>query len=141
MIQREPGGESVEALLESMEMGAEVQVAMSWVNWCEVLTRAQRDYLGMTAKELTTALAGVELVSFGEAAAELAAGYGMKGQSGSLFRGSGLSCPCQEQKGDRLDREQGLGALRVGRTDQTDSPLSRRSPATHQLATATLLLK
>ena len=75
MVQGERGGDRVEALLDSIESGADVQVAISWVNWCEVLTRAQRDNPSMTADELTGALGGVELVPFGEAAAELAAGY------------------------------------------------------------------
>ena len=75
MIQGEPGGERIEALLDSIELGADVQVAISSVNWCEVLTRTRRDHHGMTAEELAAALSGVELVPFGKAAAELAAGY------------------------------------------------------------------
>jgi len=75
MIQNEPGGMRVEGLLDSLELGAKVKVAMSWVNWCEVLTRTQRDNKTMTAEDLNAALAGVELVPFGRAAAELAAGY------------------------------------------------------------------
>jgi len=75
MIQNEPGGMRVEGLLDSLEHGAKVKVAMSWVNWCEVLTRTQRDNKTMTAEDLNAALAGVELVPFGRAAAELAAGY------------------------------------------------------------------
>lgn len=84
MIQGEPGGERVEALLDSLEFGADVKVAMSWVNWCEVLTRAQRDNNGMTAGELTATLAGVELVPFGQAAAELAANYARVNRALSL---------------------------------------------------------
>jgi ribonuclease VapC len=75
MIQSERGGDRVESLLNSIESSANVRVAMSWVNWCEVLTRAQRDNPAMTANELTAALAGVELVPFGAAAADLAASY------------------------------------------------------------------
>jgi ribonuclease VapC len=84
MVQRERGGERVEGLLDSVELGAEMHIAISWVNWCEVLTRAQRDNPGMTADELTGALAGVELVPFGEAAAELAAGYAKVSRALSL---------------------------------------------------------
>jgi ribonuclease VapC len=84
MIQGECGGERVEALLDSIEAGAEVRVAISWVNWCEVLTRAQRDNPWMTADELTAVLAGVELVPFGAAAAELAASYARVSRTLSL---------------------------------------------------------
>jgi PIN domain nuclease of toxin-antitoxin system len=84
MIQGEAGGDRVEELLNSIESGADVQVAISWVNWCEVLTRAQRDYLGMTAEELTGALAGVEVVPFGEVEAKLACGYARISQALSL---------------------------------------------------------
>lgn len=75
MLNGEAGGDRVESLLESMEGVANVRVALSWVNWCEVLTRTQRDNPEATAEELTSALAGVELVPFGPAAAQLAAGY------------------------------------------------------------------
>lgn len=84
MIQGEPGGERVEALLDSLEFSTDVKVAMSWVNWCEVLTRAQRDNAGMTAEELTAALAGIELVPFGQAAAKLAASYAKVNRALSL---------------------------------------------------------
>lgn len=84
MIQGEPGGERIEALLDSLELGADVQMAISSVNWCEVLTRTQRDNRGMTAEELTAALSGVELVPFGNAAAELAASYAQVDRALSL---------------------------------------------------------
>jgi ribonuclease VapC len=84
MIQGERGGDRVEALLDSIESGAEVRAAMSWVNWCEVLTRVQRDNPAMAADELTAVLAGVELVPFGAAAAELAASYARVSRSLSL---------------------------------------------------------
>lgn len=84
MVQCEPGGERLEALLDSIQLGADVRVAMSWVNWCEVLTRAQRDNPGMTGDDLTAALAGVELVPFGRGAAELAAGYAQVSRALSL---------------------------------------------------------
>jgi ribonuclease VapC len=84
MIQDETGGDRVETLLSSIEAGADVQVAISWVNFCEVLTRTQRDYLGMTAEELLGALAGVELVPFGEIEAKLACGYARVSRALSL---------------------------------------------------------
>jgi PIN domain nuclease of toxin-antitoxin system len=84
MVQGEPGGERVEALLDALELGADVQIAISSVNWCEVLTRTQRDNRGMTAEELTAALAGIEQVPFDKAAAELAASYARVSQTLSL---------------------------------------------------------
>ena len=84
MIQGEPGGERVETLLDSLEPGADVQVAISSVNWCEILTRVQRDNRSMTAEDLTAALAGVELVPFDKEAAELAAIYARVNQALSL---------------------------------------------------------
>jgi PIN domain nuclease of toxin-antitoxin system len=84
MIQGERGGERVEALLDSIEAGADLQVYVSWVNWCEVLTRNRRDNPEVTADELTAALAGVELVPFAGDAAELAAGYSQVNQALSL---------------------------------------------------------
>jgi len=84
MIQGERGGDRVESLLSSIEPSADVRVAMSWVNWCEVLTRAQRDNPGMTSDELTAALAGVELVPFGAVVAALAASYARVSRALSL---------------------------------------------------------
>jgi PIN domain nuclease of toxin-antitoxin system len=84
MIQHEPGGERVEALLDSIQASAQVTVGLSWVNWCEVLTRAQRDYPAMTAEDLTASLAGVELVPFGGSLAELAASYALLSRALSL---------------------------------------------------------
>jgi PIN domain nuclease of toxin-antitoxin system len=84
MVQGERGGERVEALLDSIELGADVKVAVSSVNWCEVLTRTKRDNDGMTAQELTAALSGVELVPFGRADAEVAANYAVVNRALSL---------------------------------------------------------
>ena len=84
MILHEPGGERIEALLDAIEAGADMQVAISSVNWCEILTRAQRDYRGMTSEDLTAALAKVDLVPFSRAAAEVAAGYALVSQALSL---------------------------------------------------------
>jgi len=84
MIQGEPGGEQVEALLDAAELGADVQIAISSVNWCEILTRTQRDNNGMTSEELSAALVGVKLIPFDRAASELAASYALFSQSLSL---------------------------------------------------------
>jgi PIN domain nuclease of toxin-antitoxin system len=84
MVQGEPGGERVEALLDSIQLGTDVKVAICSVNWCEILTRTKRDNDGMTAQELTAALTGVELVPFGRADAEAAAAYSVISRSLSL---------------------------------------------------------
>ena len=84
MIQGERGGERVEALLDAIEVDTDVMVAISSVNWCEILTRTQRDNNSMTAEQLSAALAGVEVVPFGQAAAELAASYAFVSRSLSL---------------------------------------------------------
>ena len=84
LIQGEPGGERVEALLDAMEFSTDGKVAICSVNWCEVLTRTMRDNDGMTAQELTAVLSGVELVPFGQGHAEVAAGYAQFNQALSL---------------------------------------------------------
>jgi ribonuclease VapC len=84
MILNEPGGERIEELLGSIELGSNGKIAICSVNWCEVLTRASRDYDGMTAQELTAALAGVEVVPFGRADAEVATDYALVSQALSL---------------------------------------------------------
>jgi PIN domain nuclease of toxin-antitoxin system len=48
-------------------------VAMSSVNWCETLTRLQRDSPIVDAKKLTSMLPGVEVVAFSRPEAEKAA--------------------------------------------------------------------
>lgn len=48
-------------------------VAMSSVNWCETLTRLQRDSPIMDAKKLISMLPGVEVVAFSQSEAEVAA--------------------------------------------------------------------
>ena len=75
LILKERGGERLDSLLEDVEAGEDVEAAISSVNWCEVLSRLQRDSASMTTHELSAVLAGVELVPFGKADAELAAGY------------------------------------------------------------------
>ncbi len=83
-ILSEPGGARLDALLDDVEQGADVHVAISSVNWCEILTRTQREFSGMTAEELSAVLAGVELVPFGRVEAEAAAKYGKVDRSLSL---------------------------------------------------------
>jgi PIN domain nuclease of toxin-antitoxin system len=84
MILAEPGGEIVDALLDSIESNPEVQVAISSVNWCEILTRMQREKLGMSTMRLTSVLAGVDLFPFGKNEAEDAAGYASVNRALSL---------------------------------------------------------
>ena len=88
LVQGEPGGERVDALLDAIELGADVEVAISSVNWCEVLTRMQRDNQEATteglSKDLSALLAGVDLVPFDKAEAMIAAGYARINQALSL---------------------------------------------------------
>ena len=48
-------------------------VAMSSVNWCETLTRLQRNSPIVSAKKLSSMLPGVEVVAFSQSEAEVAA--------------------------------------------------------------------
>lgn len=48
-------------------------VSISSVNWCEILTRMQREFLPNPERHLASMLAGVELIPFGKAEAEEAA--------------------------------------------------------------------
>ncbi len=75
LVLKERGGHRVDALLAMVESGDDVQVAISAVNWCETLTRLHRENPSMTMQELDALLAGIELVPFGKAEAELAAKY------------------------------------------------------------------
>ena len=75
MILKEPGGERVDGLLDAAELGSAVQIAISSVNWCEILTRMQREKLSLSGETLSAILAGVEVVPFGRAEAEVAAAY------------------------------------------------------------------
>ena len=77
----EPGGDRVRALLISQQ----VPVAMSAVNWCEVLTRLQRDSPIMDSQRLAAMLPGVEVLAFGQAEAEDTAELGKR--SGALSLG------------------------------------------------------
>jgi ribonuclease VapC len=65
----EPGGDRVMALLRARK----ASVAMSSVNWCEALTRLQRNSPIMNANKLTSMLPGVEVVAFSQSEAEMAA--------------------------------------------------------------------
>ena len=73
MILKEPGGERVEMLLDALVQGTPDEVAISSVNWCEVLTRLQRSPVSLTPEELAGILSGVELFPFDRGSAELAA--------------------------------------------------------------------
>jgi len=84
MILNEPGGDRVAALLGTMELESDVTVSVSSVNWCEILTRMQRDKVRMTGERLSAVLAGVELVPFGRMDAEAATGYVLVNQALSL---------------------------------------------------------
>jgi ribonuclease VapC len=75
MILQEPGGARVETLLNAVDLGDDVNVAISAVNWCEILSRLHRENQTMTAAELAALLSGAELVPFEESSAELAASY------------------------------------------------------------------
>jgi ribonuclease VapC len=70
-ILHEPGGEKVMALIRAQK----ATVTMSSVNWCETITRLQRDSPIMNTKKLTSMLPGVEVVEFGQPDAEAAAEY------------------------------------------------------------------
>ncbi len=68
-ILNEPGGNRVMALLRANE----VPVSMSTVNWCEVLTRLQRDSPIIDPQKLASMLPGIEIVPFSQADADFAA--------------------------------------------------------------------
>ncbi len=72
-IHNEPGGRRVDALLDAIEAGADVQVSISAVNWSEILTRLGREAITNASQKLSSLLAGVELVPFGQTEAELTA--------------------------------------------------------------------
>jgi len=81
MILNEPGGNRVMALIQAQQ----IPVAMSSANWCETLTRLQRDSPIMDAKKLASMLPGVEVVPFSRAEAEIAAELAKR--SGALSLG------------------------------------------------------
>ena len=73
MIFREPGGDRVETALDATSQGTDTEIAISSVNWCEVLTKLQRSPAALTPQELAGILSGVEVVPFERSGAELAA--------------------------------------------------------------------
>jgi PIN domain nuclease of toxin-antitoxin system len=75
MILNEPGGERVYELLDALELGSDAEVFISSVNWCEILTRLQRENLLLYGDDLSAILAGIEVVPFGRTNAEVAAAY------------------------------------------------------------------
>jgi PIN domain nuclease of toxin-antitoxin system len=75
MILNELGGERVYKLLDALELGSDAEVFISSVNWCEILTRMQRENLLLYGDDLSALLAGVELVPFGRTDAEVTAAY------------------------------------------------------------------
>ena len=71
MILKEPGGDRVEALLDRLDSGVRgPNIAISAVNWCEILTRLERAQISMTGERLTSILSGVEVVPLGKPEAE-----------------------------------------------------------------------
>ncbi len=84
MILKEPGGDRVETALDAASQGTDTEIAMSSVNWCEVLTKLQRSPASLTPEELSGILSGVELVPFERSGAELAAQLNLLAPSISL---------------------------------------------------------
>lgn len=81
MLLNEPGEERMESLLDALGREARFQVAISSVNWCEILTRMQREQVGMSSERLSTVLGGVDFYPFGKADAEAAADYALVNQA------------------------------------------------------------
>jgi PIN domain nuclease of toxin-antitoxin system len=75
MILKEPGGKRLDDLLEQIESGVKTHVAISSVNWCEILTKLHRENDSVTGGELAALLAGVEVIAFDSQSAELAAAF------------------------------------------------------------------
>lgn len=84
MILDEPGGERVSAQLDELEAGSRTEVFISSVNWCEILTRMQREKLRFSGERLSAVLAGVEVISFDRTEAEVAAAYSQVNRALSL---------------------------------------------------------
>lgn len=74
----------MKGMLDALDNGDDVQVAVSAVNWCEILTRLYRDNRAMTVGELAALLAGIEVVMFTDTDAELAAAFALADPSLSL---------------------------------------------------------
>jgi ribonuclease VapC len=75
LILKERGGQRLDALLAAIDRGDDVQVAISAVNWSEILGRLHRDHRTIAPFDLAALLSGVELVPFGRREAEVAADY------------------------------------------------------------------
>jgi ribonuclease VapC len=84
MVLKEPGGERLQAVFREAFRGIEHEIAISSVNWCEVLTKLQQKPVFLTPEELAGILTGVELIPFDRAGAERAAQLGSVAPSVSL---------------------------------------------------------
>jgi ribonuclease VapC len=73
MILKEPGGDRVEKALDATSQETGTEIAISSVNYCEVLTRLQRSPALLTPEELAGILSEVEVVPFERSGAEQAA--------------------------------------------------------------------
>ena len=62
-----------ETALDATSQETDTEIAISSVNYCEVLTRLQRSPASLTPEELAGILSGVEVVPFERAGAEIAA--------------------------------------------------------------------
>lgn len=80
----EKGGQKIGVLMDRLDAQEDVKVAISTVNWCEILTRLRRDNEAMTEAELAALLQGVELVPFERADASHAAAFSVADRSLSL---------------------------------------------------------
>jgi ribonuclease VapC len=72
-IHNEKGWRRVGELLEALEAGEQIQVPISSVNWCEILTCLHREAVSSAAEMIGSLLAYVDEVPFGRAEAEVAA--------------------------------------------------------------------
>jgi len=105
----EPGGDRVGALLRAQR----TPIAMSSVNWCETLTRLQRDSPIVDAAKLASMLPGVEVVSFGQAEAELAAEFAKRTVGLSLGDRACLAL-AHARKGDAWTTDKIWARAKVG---------------------------
>ena len=80
MIFDERGGERVRTAIRA----GKTPIAMSCINWCEVLTRLQRDIPHAGSEQMDALLPGVEIVPFARDVAEIAAGFANSNQALSL---------------------------------------------------------
>ena len=84
MIQGEPGGDRVDALLGETELDANREILISTVNWCEILTCLQRDKIDITSDWLASIFPVVDVVPFSAEDAEKAAAIAKKCRNLSL---------------------------------------------------------